>query len=100
MNVKPDLTPLKKVLETAMRTAVLTAALVSVLAASPARAQTYDPAYPICLQVYGIMGGYIACRYISMDQCRLSAWGRPAQCIVNPYFAGRPGKARTYRRTR
>jgi len=21
-----------------------------------------------------------------MNQCRLSAWGRAAQCIVNPYF--------------
>jgi hypothetical protein len=73
-------------------------AVVALLAAAPARAQTYDPAYPICLQVYGIVGGYIACRYVSMDQCRLSASGRAAQCIVNPYFAGGPRKGRSYRR--
>lgn len=81
----------------AISAAVVAATFAAVLAA-PARAQTYDPAYPICLQVYGIMGGYIACRYTSMDQCRLSAFGRPAQCIVNPYFNARPRKGRSYRR--
>ena len=39
------------------RTVSLVAVMVAVLAASPARAQTYDPAYPICLQVYGVQGG-------------------------------------------
>ena len=77
------------------RTVSLIAVIAAVLA-SPARAQTYDPAYPICLQVYGIQGGYIACGYTSMDQCRLSAWGRAAQCIVNPYFAGAPKRGRSY----
>ena len=64
----------------------LVAVMVAMLAAVPACAQTYDPAYPICLQVFGVQGGYIACGYTSMDQCRLSAWGRAAQCIINPYF--------------
>jgi hypothetical protein len=64
----------------------LVAVIGAMLPASPARAQTYDPAYPICLQVFGVQGGYIACGYTSMNQCRLSAWGRAAQCIVNPYF--------------
>lgn len=78
---------------------IMSGVIVTMLAASPARAQAYDPAYPICLQVYGILGGYIACRYSSMEQCRLSAQSRPAQCIVNPYFAGGgPGKGRSYRR--
>src|SRR5256885_2670399 len=63
----------------------------AMLASAPARAQTYDPNYPICLQVYGIDGDYIACGYTSMDQCRLSAWGRAAQCITNPYFAHKKG---------
>jgi hypothetical protein len=66
--------------------AILTAA--AVMTAAPARAQTYDPAYPICLQVYGIGGGYIACGYTSLAQCNATASGRSAQCIVNPYFAG------------
>ena len=70
----------------------------AVLTAVPARAQTYDPAYPICLQVYNNMGGYISCRYVSMNQCRASASGRAAQCMVNPYFAGAPRKGRAYLR--
>ena len=67
-------------------TVVLTTAIF--LTAAPAQAQTYDPDYPVCLQLYGIAGGYIACGYTSMAQCAQSASGRAAQCIVNPYFAG------------
>ena len=73
-------------------------AIVVLVAASPARAQTYDPSYPVCLQVYGIEGGYISCEYTSMAQCQLSAWGRAAQCIVNPYFAAAPARGRINRR--
>ena len=72
-------------------------AVAAMLAAAPARAQTYDPAYPICLQVYGTQGSYISCGYTSMDQCRLSASGRAAQCVVNPYFGQNlkaPGRRR------
>jgi hypothetical protein len=58
------------------------------LATAPARAQTYNPDYPVCLQVYGIGGNYIACGYTSLEQCAQSASGRAAQCINNPYFAG------------
>jgi hypothetical protein len=60
----------------------------TVLTAAPARAQTYDPDYPVCMQVYDIDGGYIACRYTSLAQCAQSASGLAAQCIANPYFAG------------
>ena len=66
--------------------AILTAA--AVLTAASARAQTYDPNHPVCLQTYGIEGGYIDCSYASLPQCALSASGRAAQCITNPYFAG------------
>jgi hypothetical protein len=61
------------------------------IAAGPGRAQTYDPGFPVCLQTYGIDGGYIDCSFDSLDQCKLSAWGRAAQCLANPYFvrAGR-----------
>jgi hypothetical protein len=62
-------------------------AIGTMLTAAPARAQTYDPNYPICLQVYGIGGGYIACGYTSLAQCAVSASGRAAQCLTNPYFA-------------
>jgi hypothetical protein len=62
--------------------------IATILTAAPARAQTYDPDYPVCLQTFGRAGGYIACGYNSLQQCALSASGRSAQCIINPYFAG------------
>ena len=61
-------------------------ATATVLATAPARDQTYNPDYPVCLQVYGIGGSYIACGYTSLEQCAQSASGRAAQCIINPYF--------------
>jgi hypothetical protein len=79
--------------------AMLTTA--AVLTAAPALAQTYNPDYPDCLQTYGVDGG-IACGYASLAQCALSAEGRAAQCIINPYFAGAQAPAghrgRRYRR--
>jgi hypothetical protein len=74
-------------------------AIAMTLAAASAQAQTYDPAYPICLQTFGRVGNTISCGYTSMPQCRLSASGRAAQCIVNPYFAG-ANPARTRRQSR
>ena len=58
-----------------------------VLAAGHARAQRYDPAYPVCLYVvsYGITP-YYRCAYYTMDQCRASANGQ--MCSLNPYYAG------------
>ncbi len=64
--------------------------IVMVLTAAPARAQTYDPNYPVCLQTYGFDGGYIDCSFTSLAQCNQTASGRAAQCIVNPYFASAP----------
>jgi hypothetical protein len=62
----------------------------AILAALPAQAQTYDPRYPICMQVYSIDGSAIGCGYTSMAHCKASASGRAAQCFANPYFAGGP----------
>jgi hypothetical protein len=61
---------------------------VTLLAAAPARAQTYDPGYPVCIQTYGIDGSFIECSFNSLAQCAASASGRAAQCITNPYFGG------------
>jgi len=73
--------------------------IAAAAALSPARAQTYDPRYPVCLQVYqGFTDYYFECGYTSLAQCNMSASGRSAQCIVNPYYAG--GKARRDRRQR
>ncbi len=75
-------------------------AVAMTLAAASAQAQTYDPNYPVCLQTFGRNGNYIACGYTSMQQCQLSASGRAAQCITNPYFAGMdPARSRRQSRS-
>jgi Protein of unknown function (DUF3551) len=61
-------------------------AIATLSAAAPARAQAYDPNYPVCLRVYGPIY-YNECSYTSLTQCNGSASGRVAQCIANPYFA-------------
>ena len=71
--------------------AILT--IATVLTATPTLAQTYDPAYPVCLHVYKF-GGYYECRYTSLPQCNMSASGRGALCVVNPYYAN-PGPRKT-----
>jgi hypothetical protein len=78
------------VLKRALRRIATLAALTiaTVLMAAPLHAQTYDPKYPVCMQTYGLDGGYIDCGYISQGQCAQSASGRAAQCISNPFFAG------------
>ena len=64
--------------------AILAMGLVST---GPAGAQTYDPAYPVCLHVYGKVS-YYECGYTSLPQCNATASGRSAQCVINPYYAG------------
>jgi hypothetical protein len=73
-------------------------AIATVLTATPALAQTYDPKYPVCLQTYGIGGGYIDCSYTSLAACSATASGRAAQCITNPFFAGAQVQAEPRRR--
>jgi Protein of unknown function (DUF3551) len=67
--------------------------IAAALTATPARAQAYDPNYPVCLQTYDIGGGNIDCSYASLAQCSATASGRAAQCIANPFFAGARGPA-------
>jgi Protein of unknown function (DUF3551) len=76
--------------EVLMRNLALAILTVAAVATSPsARAQTYDPKYPVCLQIYqGLADYYFECAYTSLPQCQMSASGRSAQCIVNPYYAG------------
>jgi hypothetical protein len=60
-----------------------------VLTAGPARAQRYDPAYPVCLYVVSFgTSPYYRCSYATMDQCRASANGQ--RCSLNPYYANAP----------
>jgi hypothetical protein len=72
---------------------LMAAAAVAALLGSPVRAQTYDPRYPVCLQVYqGMTDYYFECGYTSIPQCQMSASGRYAQCVVNPYYKGPKAK--------
>jgi len=73
-----------------MRALALTVLTMGIaLAAGQARAQTYDPAFPVCMHVIPWGGGaYYDCTYYTMAQCAASASGRAAQCDLNPYYAG------------
>ena len=82
-----------------MRVLALAILAIGTVSMGPAAAQTYDPAYPVCLQVWGPLN-YYECSYTSLPQCNASASGRAAQCIINPNFATPqvPAGYRRYRR--
>jgi Protein of unknown function (DUF3551) len=67
---------------------ILALAILTIGMVSPAAAQMYDPAYPVCLRLYD-RTIYYECSYTSLPQCNASASGRSAQCVVNPYFSPR-----------
>jgi hypothetical protein len=69
------------------------------LSAASAQAQTYDPAWPVCMQTWTKGSNFIACGYTSLEQCRATASGRSAMCMLNPYYAG-PAGERPRRRQR
>jgi Protein of unknown function (DUF3551) len=97
MSVREDMSmKLHRPLAVATASTVL-AAMLSL--ATPAQAQTYDPKYPVCLQIYqGFVDYYFECAYTSMPQCQMSASGRAASCVINPYYAG-PKAKRSKKRT-
>ena len=81
-----------------MRTLALTILTIGiVLTAGHARAQRYDPAYPVCLNVVSFgVSPYYRCSYTTMDQCRASANGQ--MCVLNPYYAGATAPVRRDKR--
>src|SRR5712675_2664524 len=85
--------------EILMRILALAILAIGTVSIGPAAAQTYDPAYPVCLHKYG-PATYYECRYTSLPQCNASASGRAAQCVINPYFASaeEPAGYRRHRR--
>jgi hypothetical protein len=80
-----------------MRIPALAILAIGTISTGTAGAQTYDPAYPVCLRVHA---HYYECRYTSLPQCNASASGRAAQCFINPYFASAeaPAGHRRHRR--
>ncbi|MGY8632174.1 DUF3551 domain-containing protein [Bradyrhizobium sp. 14AA] len=68
--------------------AVAVPLFAALLIVGPARAQTYDPRSPVCLHVFGeLEGERMDCIFASFAQCQAAASGRPATCLMNPYFA-------------
>jgi hypothetical protein len=59
---------------------------IGTISIGSAAAQTYDPAYPVCLRVHA---HYYECRYTSLPQCNASASGRAAQCFINHILPAR-----------
>ncbi|MFO1108424.1 MAG: DUF3551 domain-containing protein [Bradyrhizobium sp.] len=65
-------------------------AIAAISVPSSARAQNYDPKYPVCMQVIQNFGGqYNECAYYTMEQCAQRAAGLAATCIMNPFYRGR-----------
>jgi len=60
------------------------------LAASAASAQRFDPAYPVCMEVYGSDGSVLNCFFMSMEQCKEGARGTAGICLNNPYYKPPP----------
>ena len=82
-----------------MRTLALTILTLAIVLAGQARAQTYDPAFPVCMHVISWGGGsYYDCNYHTMGQCAASASGRAAQCEPNPHYAGATASVRGNKR--
>ncbi|WP_354133732.1 DUF3551 domain-containing protein [Bradyrhizobium sp. S3.9.1] len=73
-----------------MRTPALAILAIGMVSTGPAAAQTYDPAYPVCLHVYCAGANYYDCSYTSLPQCNASASGRAAECAINPCGRGKP----------
>jgi len=84
-----------------MRTLTLTILTMGMVLAGNARAQTYDPAFPVCMYVvYPRGASYQDCSYYTMAQCAASASGRGFQCSFNPYYAGATASPRRHARRR
>src|SRR5260370_38392867 len=75
---------------------ILALVIFGMLSIGPATAQTYDPAYPVCLHVYDKGANYYQCSYTSLPQCNASASAPASHCVINPYFASEeePGQRR------
>jgi uncharacterized protein DUF3551 len=69
------------------KSTVAIAVLALALGATSVRAQGYDPRYPVCIHVFGeLEGERMDCIFTSIPQCQVAASGRPAMCLINPYF--------------
>jgi Protein of unknown function (DUF3551) len=59
---------------------------IMMAAAAPAAAQRFAGNAPVCLQRWEWGGSnHISCDYGSWEECKASAVGLPAMCLLNPY---------------
>ena len=73
-------------------------AIGALLTIAPSHAQTYDPNYPVCIQMVEWGGTHIDCSFTSLPQCQGTA-SNLGWCFANPYFlheSKRP-QSRAYR---
>jgi hypothetical protein len=70
-----------------MRALLWIAGIGLICCAAQTPAQTYDPNYPVCMEVITLNANYADCRFVSMEQCKASASGRAGYCFANPYFS-------------
>jgi hypothetical protein len=56
------------------------------IATSASGAGRYDPAYPVCSEVYDDNGSRIECFFTTMEQCQQSAGGGGRSCFNNPAY--------------
>jgi len=76
-----------------VRLSLAALALAAFVMVKPAKAQWYDPSFPVCMHVFGEQEGErMDCIFTSLAQCAASASGRSAMCLINPYFVRRSGR--------
>lgn len=80
--------------ELLMRILALALLIIATFSANrAARAQTYDPNFPVCMHLIAPRGGIFEdCSYYTIEQCQASASGRAGQCEINPFFRGLRGR--------
>ncbi|MCG6206907.1 DUF3551 domain-containing protein [Rhodopseudomonas sp. HC1] len=72
-----------------MRFTILSGMLVGLAATFVAMPAAQARDYPVCLRVYlNYHDWYDECSYDTMAQCRMSASGRAADCMTNPWYKG------------
>lgn len=74
---------------------LLLIAWFALTAADPAEAQRFGGNAPVCMQRWEWGGvNWISCQYDSWDECRASAAGLSAMCMLNPYVRRPPTPSR------
>ena len=64
---------------------------ITISVSAPAAAQRFGGTYPVCLQKWEWGGGSsIRCEYSSWEECKASAAGLSAMCLLNPYTQRQP----------